>query len=228
MSEPLRIDCPAISDVPNAMKLSALATVDQHVVLKLPKSFSPSDKLQLIAEFSRALPDHSTFDNGGDETREGITVKKVIDRDLVIANADALVAAAHAFRETATILCKRLAEKRRVPPSELLKCRPGSGRLSDGWKYAFHGLQCCFTHAKTKQVVDVEIAFGDEFGVLDPYFFGEFITTTPKFKPLGRLFHDLFHDCCRALDVLEEMGHLVRIKTDTPLPKDGLVLQTGA
>ncbi|WP_339613448.1 hypothetical protein [uncultured Rubinisphaera sp.] len=228
MSDPLRIDCPAIIDIPNPMELSTLATIDHHVVLQFPKSLSTSDKQQLIAELSAALPEYSTFDSGGINDHECVTVMKVIGRDTVIANADAIIEAAHAFRDTATILCKLLANRKNVPPSELVERCSGSGRLYDGWKYAFHGLQCCFRHTKTKQVVDVEIAFGDEFGVLDPYFFGQFVTTTPKFKPLGKLFPRLYHDCRRSLDVLEELGHLVRIKTDTPFPKVGLVVQTGA
>jgi hypothetical protein len=84
-------------------------------------------------------------------------------------------------------------------------------------------LQCRFKNKQTKQIVEVEISFGDEFGVLDPYFFGLFMSSTPQFKSLVNMFPDLYHDTSRALDVLEEIGRLVHVGNDGTYPKSGVV-----
>jgi len=153
---------------------------------------------------------------------------QLIERDTIITNAELIIEAARAFRQTATFLCEALAIEKNVSPSELIIHCSGVGHLSDEWSYGFHGWQCGFKNEKTHQVVEVEISFGSEFGVLDPQFFGEFVTTTSQFKPLGKLCSDLFYDYLGILVVMEELGHFVEITAVPPYRKVGVVVRTDA
>jgi hypothetical protein len=53
------------------------------------------------------------------------------------------------------------------------------GILPQGWSYYFHGSACCFQHRTSGQRLEVKLGYLREFGVLDPYFFWQFVTTTP-------------------------------------------------
>jgi hypothetical protein len=68
----------------------------------------------------------------------------------------------------------------------------------------------------------VELDFRGEFGVLDPFFFSRFVTTTPGLEGVAALFRDGYHDPLRALVVLERWGRLTRI-TDGTDGRRGLV-----
>jgi hypothetical protein len=104
-----------------------------------------------------------------------------------------------------------LAAALHLSPDSLIQARGTSGQLGPEWAYQFHGLECCFTSARSGQVVDVRLTFGDEFGVLDPWFFHYFLSTTQRYSSLVTEFADGFHDTARALDVLERSGQLIRI-----------------
>lgn len=80
------------------------------------------------------------------------------------------------------------------------------------WEYCFHGDECQFRNTQTGQVLEICLGFGDEFGVLDPYFFYQFVSTTPGLENVARLFKDDFHDTRRTLDILERHGHLRRVR----------------
>ena len=81
------------------------------------------------------------------------------------------------------------------------------GRVGE-WEFGFHGFECCFTHRRTGQVVDVRLGFGDEFGVLDPFFLARFIRTMAAHREAASLLADDFHDPSRMMDVLLARGHL--------------------
>jgi hypothetical protein len=225
MSDPLRLSCSTSNDIPPVERLRQLATSDRHVVLHFPPSFTGDQKRSIVTELRTALANWSVFDSGGSQSTECVTIKKVIDRERVIEYAQHIIDAARDFRRTANALSQELAEQKRIRPSELLDHRDRGGKLKTGWKYHFHGLQCRFESKKTKQIVEVEIAFGNEFGVLDPFFFGLFVESTPQFRWLADLFPDLYHDTARALDVLEELGRLERVSSAGTFPKTGVVAQ---
>jgi hypothetical protein len=213
MSQPLRIDCPSASDLPPADRLRELATDDHHVVLRFPAEelAAPQGgrKRALVEQLASVLPEFSVFDSGGSSGTECITIKKVIRREDVLTNTAEFVAALRLFRRTASALAVRLAQRLGVAPDRLLDLdrqrdrAEGLGRLDGGWAYHFHGLECCFENRESGQAVEVRLGFGDEFGVLDPYFFGRFVKSTPGLAPLARLIQDDFHDAARVLDVLQ-------------------------
>lgn len=165
------------------------------------------DLVQLVATLKESLPSHSVFTSGEFQ----VTIFPVISAADVARIADDLLDAAAAFRTTARRLCMQLAGALDLSPDSLIQARGTSGQLDPEWAYQFHGVECCFTSARTGQVVDVRLTFGDEFGVLDPWFFHRFLRTTPRYSSLAADLADGFHDTARALEVLERSGRLTRI-----------------
>lgn len=208
-SKPFRITCTDTDSVPPAADLQGLAVAGRHVVLQFPPSCQ-GDKQLLVERLRPRLPGHSVFDSGpGPGGTTCVTVLKVIDERVVLESLPLFLAAVRDFSDTADRLCRRMAGAHGFRPEELLARRDEvkEGRL-DGWGHGFHGLECCFTHARSGQVVDVRLCFGNEFGVLDPYFLARFIRTTPAHNRAAVLLGDDFHDPCRVLEIMEARGHL--------------------
>jgi hypothetical protein len=137
-------------------------------------------------------------------------VLKVLDERVVLGGLPLFLAAIRDFSDTADRLCRGLAAAHGFRPEDLLARSyevEQQGRLDD-WGYDFHGSECCFTGRRTGQVVDVQLGFGPEFGVLDPYFLSRFIRTTPAHGEAARLLRDDYHDACRVLEVLHARGLL--------------------
>ena len=230
MTTPIRRLCRGVVDLPSHSAIRQLVDDNHHLVLHVEPLDGPDfDERIVIDRLAPQLPDCTVFDSGG-----AVTIKKVIAEEVVLAQADAIVAAAVEFRRTATDLMIRLSRKLGMPLEVFhgLEYRPllsrgwfrswWRGRLDSHWKYGFHGYQCGFRNGTTDQVVEVELGFRGEFGVLDPFFFFRFVTTTPDLEGVGALFKDSYHDPLRALVVLERQGHLTRI-TDQATGRQGLV-----
>jgi hypothetical protein len=215
MTQPLRVNCPSIADVPPAERLDELATDEQHVVLQFPPTVltepNGTTKESLVARLQAALPDCCVFESGGDQNSRWVTVMRVDRAGDVAAHMDEFVAALRLFRRTATTLATRLAARLGVAPGVLLRAlKPGGsppGRL-DEWDYQPHGGECRFVGRATGQVVEVRLTFGEEFGALDPYFFGRFVRSTPGLEGLARLIRDEYHDTARVLELVGRAGYL--------------------
>src|SRR2546430_1035721 len=82
------------------------------------------------------------------------------------------------------------------------------GQLDDDWRYFFHGYGCGFGNQRTGQTVEVHLGFPGEFGVLDPYFFAEFVRTTAGLEEVASLFKDPCRDSLRAMKILHSRGLL--------------------
>lgn len=240
MSKPLRITCHTKADLPPLEEIRRLVTREQHLVLQFPAtevSLLPDKvcsfiKRRRVASLARRLPEYSVFDSGGRSgVSEWITIKSVISQELVLAHAQTLVDAARQFRKIAHEVISLLAEKFGVSAEAINeRFRFGlsddlySGDLSDNWHYFFHGYECRFQSERTKQVLDVKLDYPNERGVLDAYFFYEFLQTTPDFKEIADLFADGYHDTSRALDILEKKG-LLRLIIDSSGKRRGRVAQ---
>jgi hypothetical protein len=222
MAEPLRIRCESPEDLPPAVDLAERVTRGRHAVLHLPAhygAFGSEAKAGRIGDLAAQLPEEfSVFDSGrSPDGTECISVVRVISRAEVLQHEEELLGAARLFRSTARTLCLRLADVLRVPPdhfwTRLLRQEvAGRGRVGRDWRYYFHGLECCFGHRETGQVVEVCLGYPDEFGVLDPYFFHEFLQNSPGCEGVAALFPDPFHDPARALEILAKRGRLQRVE----------------
>jgi len=92
------------------------------------------------------------------------------------------------------------------------------------WKYYFHGFHCAFTHKETKQHIEVPLTYGEEYGELDPYFFSDFMKSTPKFQPLPIEIFDDYSDGKRILEVMIKLGKFEKINSNLKFRK-GVVLK---
>jgi hypothetical protein len=209
VSEPFRIKC-TLSEVPSAATLDALSNDKHHVVLCLPVTLGSSEKSALVQRLTEALPEHSVFDAGAGAEATHVTVLRPIASEIVLAHADDVIAAAFAFRVLASNLARRLAAHLNVSPELLANCF-GEGSLDDVWDYVFHGRECRFENRRG-QILDVRLSFGTEFGVLDPWFFSEFLCTTARWHALSVVFRDKFHDTRRSFDILARIGRLQSVQ----------------
>lgn len=207
MSVPIWIDLD-LSEVPAAGDLFRLAANGHHVVLRITGAVRDGEMSRLVAGLKAALPTCSVFTSGEFQ----VTVFPVIRPEHVAQIADQLLEAARAFRSIARQLCTRLAHALDLSPESLVDSPRTSGQLDPEWRYHFHGLECCFTSVITGQELDVKLSFGSEFGVLDPWFFHRFLSTTLEYTRLAASLPDGFLDTARALDVLESTGHLIRVE----------------
>lgn len=222
MAEPLRIWCELPEELPPATDLAEQVIRGRHAVLHLPAhygAFGSEAKAGRIGDLAAQLPEEfSVFDSGrSPDGTECISVVRVISRAEVLRHEEELLGAARLFRSTARTLCLRLADVLRVPPdhfwTRLLRQEVASrGRVDRGWRYYFHGLECCFGHQKTGQVVEVCLGYPDEFGVLDPYFFHQFLEHTAGCEEVAAVLPHPFHDPERAFAILAERGRLQRVE----------------
>src|SRR5690349_21825370 len=102
MSDPLRLTCRTMEEIPPVQEMIGLVTDDQHLVLVFPATRPADfDKKESINRLRQQLPDYSVFDSGG-STQDGsthITIKKVVSITAIQAHTSELVAAARLFRE---------------------------------------------------------------------------------------------------------------------------------
>jgi hypothetical protein len=225
-SVPLRLSCRHIDAVPPATELAGMAVIGRHVVLQFPRGSIP-DKEPLIERLAAQLPGHRVFDSGpGPGDTDCVTVYRVRDEAAVLARLPLFLAAIRDFANTARACCHGIAAAHGINPADLLARRNDIGwrRRVGEWNFCFHGLECCFTHRRTGQVVDVRIGFGDEFGVLDPYFLARFLRTTAAHHEVAALLADDFHDPLRVLEVLLAGGHLRVIEVANEQP-GGMVMR---
>ena len=211
MSEPTRIQYLSSDQVPFTADLLEKVTRDRHLVLEFPVDNDRQRLQMVINRVSHELPENYTaFDSGAFRDKTCATIKQVVSRVAVIKMEEYLIEAAQHFRRTATELALALASCNHVAPERLwdecrtLKCH------SAEWDLDIHGQHCRFENRQTGQTAEVSLWFGTEFGVLDPFFFFDYMKTTPGLEPPSEL-RDGFHDTCRAMDILEERGRFARV-----------------
>lgn len=183
MNEPIRIDCASVSEVDAPSKLAALTASGRHVVLQF-RSLSEEEKSALIDRLSSALPDHSVFFSGGGTGYRSITVMPVVARSRVLERRAQIVRAVEEYRHACLAL--------------MLRYR--SRTLEGDWRTDEHGGHCLFVNHWTGQVVEAPLEMSDDW--LDPYFFAEFVRSTPGLEPVAELLTNDFHDAARMLDVV--------------------------
>jgi len=207
--------------MPSVDEIIPLVTEDHHVVLVFPLSIESNDvardKESAIERLSKQLPGHfSVFDSGGTKESTQITVKRVIEEQVVVENIDLFLKAIDRFCATANELITRLARKLNFPMEEIsenwrFRLDPSltKGWLDDNWQYWFHGHECQFRNVATGQVVDARLKdYGKQRALLDPYFLAVFVRTTPEEARVSELLKDEFHDTERVLKILVEKGYL--------------------
>lgn len=211
MSDPTRLKYRSHDEVPPTADLLAQVTRDWHLVLEFPAGYDSRLIETVIDRVAREAPeDYTVFDAGAFRDMTCASIMQLVKRSAVIEMEEYLMRAAQHFRRTATELALALAAHHHIAPEQLWEECHRLESHSAEWKLIVHGQHCCFVHRQTGQTVEVSMWFGTEFGVLDPYFFHDYMKTTPGLEPPAEL-RNGFHDTCRAMEILEERGKLVRI-----------------
>ncbi|MDR0229820.1 MAG: hypothetical protein LBI72_12275 [Flavobacteriaceae bacterium] len=153
-----------------------------------------------------------------------IGIQKLITEEEIDLNQTVLEHYALDYRALATKLIYGLAEQlnidlnKEVPYIAFLnywQAKGQSGRYKE-WTFFFHGLHCHFYNTKTKQEIEVPIAFGLEFGDLDPYFFSKYIKSTPEYYPLPVEIYEDYSDGVRIIERLTAKGIFEKINSTFP------------
>lgn len=87
------------------------------------------------------------------------------------------------------------------------------GKMND-WRYNLHGFHCGFENKKTGQKIEVPLVFSLEFGDLDPYFFTNFIKSTPSYKPLPVKIYEDYADGKQINNKMLSLGKFERINSN--------------
>ncbi|HLK57022.1 MAG TPA: hypothetical protein VKU00_10680 [Chthonomonadaceae bacterium] len=218
MSRPFRITCLQARDVPSAERIQELVTEEQHLVLEFPPPLPIHfDDAAVVRALSRRLPDLHAYTSGS--ATHGltlITIKKRIAEPVVRERVEALTEAARQFGHTAYDLMTRLADQLGCPldafradASFWRRAGVGpTGEMDGGWKYFFHGSACGFGSRKTGQVIEVQLGFEGEFGVLEPWAFFQYLASTREHEALARLLKDGYDHTRQALEILARLGYL--------------------
>ena len=156
-------------------------------------------------------------------TRRNMT-KKAIDE-----NVDLFLMAAAKYEEVTNPLMTRLAWQLCVDVATFSfdeswhkhhqwgRLRRSRRESSAQWRYFFHGVDCMFTNTKSGVCVEARLGFGaecgDNFGILDPGFFLEFLKHTTGFTLLADVLRDDWSDTRRALEYLEHLRLMRRVKS---------------
>ncbi len=185
MTTPIRINCESTMEVPSFEKIRMMADSDHHVVLQFPRA-QRVDKGPLVHELRAALPEHSVFDSGGDNTTDWVTVMPVIPSVTVLAHAREFGAAVASYIEACSTM--------------LAKCKEGS--LSEEWSSAIHGGHRRFENSHTGQVIEAPLGGAPAPLNVDPYFLSLFVKSTPGLEVVAGLLRHSFHDAVRMLDIL--------------------------
>ncbi len=143
-----------------------------------------------------------------------INIAKLITDKEIEDNQDFFEQCAKDYRQLGEELLNKLVHKLDLKLSkdypmetfdELKSDKRSSGKV-EGWNYFVHGFHCGFINIKTKQEIQVSLVFGQEFGDLDPYFFSNFIISTPKYRPLPVEIFESYADGVRINKKMISLG----------------------
>ncbi len=146
-----------------------------------------------------------------------INIAKLITDEEIVENQLFFERCAQDYRELGQQLIFKLASKLRIVINQdfplisfnqFKRNKKQSGTM-DEWQYFFHGIHCGFENKTTRQVIEVCLVFGLEFGDLDPYFFSRFIKSTPEYKPLPV---DIYEDYADGIRISEKMLSLEKFE----------------
>jgi hypothetical protein len=155
----------------------------------------------------------SGFQIGIDAVEPEINIAKLISDEEIETNQAFFEQCAKDYRKLAEELLFRLVDKLDLKLNkdfpmetfnELKRDKRQIGKI-EGWRYFVHGFHCGFESIATGQLIEVPLVFGLEFGDLDPYFFSEFIKSTPNYRPLPV---DIFEDYADGVRINEKMVSL--------------------
>lgn len=87
----------------------------------------------------------------------------------------------------------------------------GEEKLTGNWYFDVHGEHCMFKNTETGQTLEVFLGSPADVGNMDPYFFYNFIKTTPELAHLTSYFENPFKDMLDLFERLEAEHLLIHV-----------------
>jgi hypothetical protein len=213
------IKCEALQDIPSIDRINGLS---RNKTMKVVFGKEVLRKRESIGnQWKRKLND---FQIGIHTQNPEINIARLISDTEIVDHQVFFENCAKDYRYLATKLINKLANQLGIeidPESPLdgfnyLKKSEYNpqNELVDNWRYFVHGFHCCFENIKTRQVIEVSLVNGLEFGALDPYFFTGFIKSTPDYKPLPVDIFEEYADGVRILEKMEEIGKFEKVNAN--------------
>jgi hypothetical protein len=208
------LTCDMIASLPSIEQILDIPREKTLRIIFLPPILMYRESIG--AEWREKLPGFSV---GIHMIRPEINISKLITEEEIVAHAVFFEQCARDYRNLATDLIHGLAAylKEAIDPENAMhtfgKYKRGrqTGKM-DVWDYYLHGAHCGFKNSKTCQKIEVYLITSLEFGDLDPYFFIEFIKTTPRYQPMPVKIYEDYWDGCRILDKMVAIGKFERIQ----------------
>ena len=90
--------------------------------------------------------------------------------------------------------------------------------LDNDWTFCLHGAECRFVNKYSDQEIEVIMIYGQDCGVLDPYFFYKFCENSNDYKPLAEFYKGDYETILQDFLALYRQGHLLNVgKTESDL-----------
>ncbi|WP_145150065.1 DUF6896 domain-containing protein [Paenibacillus xylanexedens] len=87
----------------------------------------------------------------------------------------------------------------------------GGEELTGNWFFDVHGEHCIFQNTETGQTLEVSLSSPEDVGNMDPYFFYNFIKTTPELAYLTAYFENPFKDMLDFFERLQAQHVLIHV-----------------
>ena len=201
--------------------LEEIKSISRGIQLKIIFENEIKEKREEIGEkWKEQLPN---FSIGIHTIEEEIYIQKLITDEEIELNKEFFEICAKEYGKVGLRLITQFVENFQIeyqsdfPLKTLNAYEKGSYKQSGTmgeWKYFFHGFHCAFHHKKTAQSIEVPLTFGEEYGALDPFFFIEFIQSSPELKPLPIKIYDEYGDGKRILEVMTRLGKFEEINSN--------------
>lgn len=197
-----------INSVEEIPSIDIIKAIPRERVLKLIFGDEVQNKRETIGEnLKKELLD---FQIGIHTIEPVINIVKLITDKEIKDNQDFFEQCAKDYRQLGEELLFKLVDKLDLKlnkefPMDTFNELKGDGRQIgqiEDWRYFVHGFHCGFKNSKTRQIIEVPLVFGLEFGDLDPYFFTGFIKSTLEYAPLPV---EIFEDYADGVRINKEM-----------------------
>lgn len=207
------LTCDTVESLPT---IQQILSIPRERALRVIFSSSIQELRESIGtEWKRDLPN---FVVGIHMIEPEINIRKLISDDEIVEHSSFFEQCAKDYRNLATQLIHALAAyfNENIDPENAMHTfgkykRGRQSGVMDLWEYRLHGSDCRFENSKTGQTIEVYLITQLEFGILDPYFFVDFIKTTESYHPLPIEIYEDYWDGQRILDKMLEIGQFERI-----------------
>lgn len=200
--------------------LKSIRTIPRERTLKLVFDGKLNNQREKIGE--NLKKELIGFQVGIDTIEPEINIAKLITDKEIEGNQDFFEDCAKDYRKLGEELLFKLVDKLNLKLNNdfpldtfnaLKQDKRQIGEIAD-WKYFIHGFHCGFENKKTRQVIEVPLVFGLEFGDLDPCFFTKYIKSTPKYIPLPVEIYEDYSDGVRVNEKMISLGKFERISSN--------------